>query len=63
MNRLEEDVSFDCPHCAQSNVVRIDFTAGKKQKFTVDCENCCHPILIRLEVSAESVENFTAEKE
>ena len=63
MSNSEEDYSFDCPYCIETNMIRVDFTAGKKQKFVSDCVVCCHPILIKLEVGTEGIVNFSAEKE
>ena len=63
MIQLEEDHSFDCPHCAETNTIRVDLTGGKKQKLVYDCETCCRPILIRFESGPEGILDFTAEKE
>ncbi|OGR51134.1 MAG: hypothetical protein A3I11_00480 [Elusimicrobia bacterium RIFCSPLOWO2_02_FULL_39_32] len=63
MTNFEEDYSFDCPYCMETNDIRIDLTGGKKQQFIYDCEICCHPILIKLEVSSKGIKNFFAEKE
>ena len=63
MTYFEDDAPFDCPYCGIENVMRVDLTAGEKQKFVVDCENCCHPILVRLEVSDTGIESLSVEKE
>jgi len=63
MANFEEDYSFDCPYCAVSNCVRVDYTAGQKQKFVVDCEICCHPILCVVEIGTEGIVSFSAGRE
>jgi len=63
MANFEEDYPFDCPYCGVSNCVRVDYTAGQKQKFVVDCEICCRPILCVVEICTEGIESFSAERE
>ena len=63
MTHFEEDVPFDCPYCMETNTIRVDLTAGKKQKFVCDCEICCHPILFTVEAGPEGLVSFSAEKE
>ena len=63
MTNFEEDYSFECPFCMETNEIRLDLTGGEKQQFVYDCATCCHPILIKLEVGPEGITNFSAEKE
>ncbi len=63
MTDLQEDLTFDCPHCGEPNALRVDLTAGKRQKFVVDCEVCCHPIVIQLEADETGILELSAEKE
>lgn len=60
---LEEDYSFNCPYCLANISLRVDFTGGKRQKFTQDCEVCCQPIAIEIEVLDGEVVSFSAERE
>ena len=60
---IEEDYSFDCSYCMETNVIRIDPTAGEKQQFVQDCETCCRPMIIKFEVGSEAITNFSAERE
>lgn len=63
MNDLEENISFNCPYCGSSMVVKIDLTGGQKQKFVYDCEVCCRPIAVTVEIDDEGIKNFNCEKE
>ena len=63
MTDSEEEHTFDCPYCMESNTILVDLTGGKKQKFVHDCEVCCHPVLIKLEAGPEGIFNASAEKE
>ena len=60
---LEQNYSFECPHCGEPITVRVDLTAGRRQTFTQDCEVCCRPIRIYLAASAEGVDDFDASPE
>ena len=60
---LEDDYSFNCPHCFETISIRIDITGGKRQRFTYDCEVCCRPIVIKLEIEDGEVSSFSAEGE
>ena len=60
---LEDDYSFNCPHCFETISIRIDITGGKRQRFTYDCEVCCRPIVIELEIEDGEVSSFSAEGE
>ena len=60
---LESSQSFPCPNCGEELTIRIDLTAGKKQRFVYDCEVCCSPIVCRVEIEGGEVVNFSAEKE
>ena len=60
---LEEDYSFNCPYCMATTEMRVDTTAGSKQKFTQDCQVCCKPIAIQIQVVDGEVVSFDAERE
>ena len=60
---LESSETFSCPNCGEEFTVRIDLTAGKKQRFVYDCEVCCSPIVCTAEIKDGQVVNFSAEKE
>ncbi len=60
---LESSESFSCPNCSEQLIIRIDLTAGKKQRFVYDCEVCCSPIVCTVEIEGGEVVNFSAEKE
>lgn len=60
---IDEDYSFDCPYCMDTNAIRIDLTGGQKQQFVQDCETCCRPIVIEFALGAEAITNFSAERE
>ena len=57
---LEEDYSFECPHCGAEISIRLDCTAGRRQAFSYDCEVCCRPISIQIVFDAEGVAEFSA---
>lgn len=63
MSDLQEEYPFQCPSCASDISLLVDFTAGRRQSFTIDCEVCCQPIAITLTVDGEEVTEFEAEKE
>ena len=52
---LEQNESFLCPYCGESNELLVDISGGPRQEFVVDCEVCCAPILVRLEVRGGEV--------
>ena len=61
---LENDYSFQCPHCWADLYIRLESTAGKKQRFTHDCELCCRPIQIQAEFDSEgTITSFSAQIE
>lgn len=46
-SNLVKMATFDCPHCAHSMHLELDFSNGD-QDFFDECPNCCHDIHIRL---------------
>ena len=60
---IEQDYTFQCPHCWDEISIRLDPTAGKKQTFSYDCEICCRAISITVEFEAGGVANFSAQTE
>ena len=52
---LEQNESFLCPYCGESNGLQVDVSAGNHQEFVVDCEVCCAPIFIRLVLRGEDI--------
>ncbi len=60
---LESPESFSCPNCAEELAIRIDLTAGKKQRFVYDCEVCCVPLVCTVEIEGGEVVSFLVEKE
>jgi len=60
---LEEDHSFQCPHCGAEVSIRLDSTAGRRQSFNYDCEICCNTMAICVEFDGDELVGFTAEQE
>lgn len=52
---VEQNESFLCPYCGESNALSVDVSAGRHQEFVVDCEICCAPIVVRLQIQGEEI--------
>ncbi len=62
MSLLEHN-DFACPYCGAANLLEIDFTAGRRQRFVVDCEACCSPIVVRLELTGGRLDALEVRRE
>jgi len=60
---LEEELSFNCPHCGAENSYSIDYSQGHKQQFVSDCEICCNPFELFLTIKDAQIIEFDVKKE
>ena len=60
---LEQNESFLCPYCGETNALLVDVSGGPLQEFVVDCEVCCAPIIIRLQMRGEEIVALDVQKE
>ncbi len=53
----EENCTYRCSYCGQSNEVLVDLTAGLRQSFVEDCFVCCRPnvLTVKIDQTAGSV--------
>lgn len=46
---LESFADVTCPYCGETNLARLDLTAGP-QSYVEDCQVCCQPIQLSVRV-------------
>jgi hypothetical protein len=48
MMQLEEQMTFDCPHCGASNEIALD-PAYRRQRIMEECQVCSRDMDLRIE--------------
>ena len=59
----EDDATYACAFCGETNSIDVDFTAGDSQSYTEDCQVCCRPNALSIEFSDDGRVEVWAEPE
>jgi hypothetical protein len=47
---MNDQNTFSCPSCGQTNTFYLDADEGDVQQWITDCEVCCRPVVVSIEL-------------
>ena len=57
----DSEAEVTCPHCGESNVIRLDPGSGTWQEYVEDCQVCCRPWRVTVEYQEDGSAAVAAE--